>query len=71
MTLDKQIDYAYWGETFYVLKKVPFEQIVRLQEEYHAKAIMHNDHTPSLVDDRWKDEVYKELICAVPFDDVR
>ena len=39
VTLDKQIDCVYWEETFYVLKKVPFEQIVGLQEEYHAKAI--------------------------------
>ena len=39
VTLDKQIDCLYCDETFYVLKKVPFEQIVGLQEEYHAKAI--------------------------------
>ena len=39
VTLDKQIDCVYWGDTFYVLKKVPFEQIVGLQEEYHAKAV--------------------------------
>lgn len=39
VTLDKQIDCLYWEDTFYVLKKVPFEQIVGLQEEYHAKAI--------------------------------
>lgn len=39
VTLDKQIDCVYWEGTFYVLKKVPFEQIVGLQEEYHAKAI--------------------------------
>ena len=39
VTLDKQIDCVYWEDTFYVLKKVPFEQIVGLQEEYHAKAI--------------------------------
>ena len=38
VTLDKQIDCVYYDETFYVLKKVPFEQIVGLQEEYHAKA---------------------------------
>ena len=38
VTLDKQIDCIYFDETFYVLKKVPFEQIVGLQEEYHAKA---------------------------------
>lgn len=39
VTLDKQIDCVYCDETFYVLKKVPFEQIVGLQEEYHAKAV--------------------------------
>jgi len=39
VTLDKQIDCVYWDEMFYVLKKVPFEQIVGLQEEYHAKAV--------------------------------
>lgn len=39
ITLDKQIDCIYWEETFYVLKKVPFEQILGLQEEYHAKAV--------------------------------
>ena len=38
VTLDKQIDCVYWDDTFYVLKKVPFEQIVGLQEEYHEKA---------------------------------
>lgn len=39
VTLDKQIDCIYWEETFYVLKKVPFEQIVGLQEEYHTRAV--------------------------------
>lgn len=39
VTLDKQIDCLYCDDTFYVLKKVPFEQIVGLQEEYHAKAV--------------------------------
>lgn len=39
VTLDRQIDCIYWEDTFYVLKKVPFEQIVGLQEEYHTKAI--------------------------------
>ena len=39
VTLDKQIDCLYWEDTFYVLKKVPFEQIVGLQEEYHSKAV--------------------------------
>lgn len=39
VTLDRQIDCVYCDETFYVLKKVPFEQIVGLQREYHTKAI--------------------------------
>lgn len=39
VTLDKQIDCVYWEDTFYILKKVPFEQIVGLQEEYHTKAV--------------------------------
>lgn len=39
VTLDKQIDCLYCDDTFYVLKKVPFEQIVGLQEEYHTKAL--------------------------------
>lgn len=39
VTLDKQIDCIYCDETFYVLKKVPFEMIVGLQEEFHAKAV--------------------------------
>ena len=38
VTLDKQIDCVYCEETFYVLKKVPFEQIVGLQEEFREKA---------------------------------
>lgn len=39
VTLDRQIDCLYSGDTFYVLKKAPFEQIVGLQEEYHTKAV--------------------------------
>ena len=38
VTLDKQIDCVYCEDTFYVLKKVPFEQIVGLQEEFREKA---------------------------------
>lgn len=38
VTLDKQIDCLYCDGVFYILKKVPFEQIVGLQEEYHIKA---------------------------------
>jgi hypothetical protein len=39
VTLDKQIDCLYCDEVFYILKKIPFEQIVGLQEEYHIKAV--------------------------------
>lgn len=39
VTLDKQIDCLYCDEVFYILKKIPFEQIVGLQEEYHTKAV--------------------------------
>lgn len=39
VTLDKQIDCLYCNEVFYILKKIPFEQIVGLQEEYHIKAV--------------------------------
>lgn len=38
VTLDKQIDCVYCEETFYVLKKIQFEQIVGLQEEFREKA---------------------------------
>ena len=52
VTLDKQIDCVYFDETFFVLKKVPFEQIVGLQEEYHAKAIdvVHSMNATGLMD---------------------
>jgi len=33
VNLDKQIDCIYYDETFYVIKKGYFEQIVGLQEE--------------------------------------
>lgn len=36
--LDKQIDCIFYEETFYVLKKFYFEQLVGLQEEYKKKA---------------------------------
>lgn len=38
VNLDEQIDCIYVDETFYVIKKAYFEQIVGLQEEYHEKA---------------------------------
>lgn len=36
--LDKQIDCIFYEETFYVLKKFYFEQLVGLQEEYKKRA---------------------------------
>jgi hypothetical protein len=36
--LDKQIDCIFFEETFYILKKAYFEQIIGLQEEYKAQA---------------------------------
>lgn len=47
VTLDKQIDCLYFDDTFYVLKKVPFEQIVGLQEEFHTKAVEVVDNMES------------------------
>lgn len=38
VNLDKQIDCIYYDETFYVIKKANFEQIVGLQEEYKEEA---------------------------------
>ena len=38
VNLDKQIDCIYYDETFYVIKKANFEQIVGLQEEYKEQA---------------------------------
>ena len=38
VNLDKQIDCIYYDETFYVIKKVNFEQIVGLQEEYKEQS---------------------------------
>lgn len=38
VNLDKQIDCIYYDETFYVIKKTNFEQIVGLQEEYKEQA---------------------------------
>ena len=38
LNLDQQIDCVYVDETFYVIKKTYFEQIVGLQEEYKEKA---------------------------------
>ncbi|KAA6324303.1 hypothetical protein EZS27_026354 [termite gut metagenome] len=38
VNLDKQIDCVYYGETFYVIKKGYFEQIIGLQEEYKEQS---------------------------------
>lgn len=38
VNLDRQIDCMYYDETFYILKKLNFEQIVGLQDEYKEEA---------------------------------
>ncbi len=38
VNLDKQIDCVYYQDTFYVAKKLQFEQIVGLEEEYRIQA---------------------------------
>jgi hypothetical protein len=38
VNLDKQVDCIYYDETFYVIKKTYFEQIVGLQEEYKEQS---------------------------------
>lgn len=38
VNLDKQIDCIYYDETFYIIRKMNFEQIVGLQEEYKEEA---------------------------------
>ena len=38
VNLDEQIDCVFYDDTFYVLKKVYFEQIIGLQEEFKEKA---------------------------------
>lgn len=38
VNLDKQIDCVYYDETFYIIRKMNFEQIVGLQEEYKEEA---------------------------------
>ena len=46
VNLDEQIDCIYINETFYVIKKSYFEQIVGLQEEYKEKA---NDKADKMI----------------------
>lgn len=52
VTLDKQIDCVYCEETFYVLKKIQFEQIVGLQEEFREKAaeVVESMQSTGLID---------------------
>lgn len=38
VNLDKQIDCVYYADTFYIIKKANFEQIVGLQEEFKEQA---------------------------------
>ncbi len=38
VNLDKQIDCIYYDETFYIIRKMNFEQIVGLQDEYKEEA---------------------------------
>lgn len=65
VNLDEQIDCIFVDETFYVVKKAYFEQIVGLQEEYKEKAI-------TIVDDMIKSgsfiggEKLQELIEKKP-----
>lgn len=39
IALDRQVDCVYVDEAFYILRKVPFEQIVGIQEEFKEKAL--------------------------------
>lgn len=39
VALDKQIDCVYYDDTFYIIKKGSFEQIIGLQEEFKEEAI--------------------------------
>lgn len=52
VTLDKQIDCIYCEDTFYVLKKVQFEQIVGLQEEFReiAAEVVENMKSTGWID---------------------
>lgn len=65
VNLDEQIDCIFVDDTFYVVKKAYFEQILGLQEEYKEKAI-------TIVDDMLKSgnfiggEKLKELIEKKP-----
>lgn len=39
LALDRYVDCVYVDEAFYILRKVPFEQIVGIQEEFQEKAL--------------------------------
>ncbi len=39
IALDRQVDCVYVDEAFFILRKVPFEQIVGIQEEFKEKAL--------------------------------
>ncbi len=39
VNLDKQIDCIYYGDTFYIIRKGNFEQIIGLEEEFKQQAI--------------------------------
>ena len=72
ISLDEQVDCIYFMDTFFVLKKGNFEQIVGLQEEYkeQAKAIVKEmlssnmliggEHLNQLVEN--KPSIHKKLI---------
>lgn len=72
ISLDEQVDCIYFTDTFFVIKKANFEQIVGLQEEYkeQAKAIVNEmlssdiliggEHLNQLVED--KPSIHKKLI---------
>ena len=52
VALDKQVDCVYFDETFYILKKAPFEQIVGIQEEFKeiALKVVEDLGTTNLID---------------------
>lgn len=72
ISLDEQVDCIYFKDTFFVIKKANFEQIVGLQEEYkeQAKAIVNEmltsdiliggEYLNQLVED--KPSIHKKLI---------
>ncbi|MDR2926725.1 MAG: DUF4868 domain-containing protein [Cytophagaceae bacterium] len=61
VNLDKQIDCVYYDETFYVIKKGYFEQIVGLQEEYkkEAKQVVEDMKSTNMIEglDKIEEEI--------------